>query len=204
MKQTNTHWLTKGDFELLDDGLSLSSLPNTDFFVNPLNGNVINNAVFRYQEVKGDFIYKARVSCNFANNFDAPILMAYENDKSWIKICFEQTDQGRPAIVSVVTRDRSDDAVGEYVKQEEVWLLLARKDNTFSAHYSLDGKLYLMTRLAWVPMDQKIKLGFGVQSPAGGSVTAYFRDMSLKQSTPSDLRNLNSSDLTDNPVYYSE
>lgn len=191
MKYDNTQWLIEGEYQLFNDGIRLSSLPKTDYFVNPVNGEVVNDAVFRYREVEGDFIFKAHVSCYFDSNFDAPILMAYENDKLWAKVCFEQTDLGAPAIVSVVTRDRSDDAIGEYINREEVWLLLARKGDTFSAHYSLDGDKFFMVRLAWLPMTKKIKLGFGVQSPIGSGVRAYFRNMKLKECTPIDIRNAN-------------
>ena len=191
MNFDNTQWLIEGEYRLMEDGIGLRSLTESDYFVNPLNGKVKSDAVFRYREVEGDFIFKARVSCYFDQDFDAPILMAYDNEKLWTKVCFEQTDQGTPAIVSVVTRDRSDDAIGEYINREEVWLLLARQGDTFSAHYSQDGDKYFMVRLAWLPMPKKIKVGFGVQSPTGGGVRAYFRNMSLKERTPSDIRDAN-------------
>ncbi len=44
------------------------------------------------------------------------------------------------AVVTVMTNEKSDDANGINVDTNEIWLQMARKDNAFAIHYSLDGK----------------------------------------------------------------
>lgn len=80
----------------------------------------------------------------------------YAPDKLWAKACFEYTDFGTNAVVTVMTNERSDDANGINVDSKEMWLQIARKDNVFAIHYSFDGEEFVMARLAHLPMPKKI------------------------------------------------
>jgi regulation of enolase protein 1 (concanavalin A-like superfamily) len=56
-----------------------------------------------------DFVLGAKVTVDFHSQWDSGVLVLYVNDAVWAKLCFEMTVEKYPAIVSVVTRDISDD-----------------------------------------------------------------------------------------------
>lgn len=181
-------WTVETKYEYKDNGIQILAPANTDYFVNPVDGMIKANAPFFYKEVEGDFILKARVSHDFVATFDACVLLALENDKLWAKACFELTDFGTNAVVTVMTNEKSDDANGINVEGNEIWLQMSRKDNVFAIHYSLDGKEFIMSRLTYIPMQKKIKVGLEAQSPRGNGGIRRFSDVLLELKGPADIR----------------
>jgi regulation of enolase protein 1 (concanavalin A-like superfamily) len=180
--------ISKSRYENIENGIKAFATPGSDYYVNPETDEVIANAPFFYQDISGDFMLRSRVSLDFKSTFDACVLLALEDDRHWAKACFEMSDMGSFQIVSVMTNGRSDDANCVSITQNEVWLQLARKENVFSVHYSLDGKNYLMARITHIPMKRTIKVGFEAQSPFGNGGERYFRDIEWKQTTLHDIR----------------
>ena len=52
----------------------------------------------------------ARVAAEHRAFFDAATLFVHQGARDWCKLCYELSPERRPTIVSVVTRDISDDA----------------------------------------------------------------------------------------------
>lgn len=181
-------WTVETKYEETDNGIQIYAPGETDYFVNPVDGEVKANAPFFYKEVEGDFILRAKVSLDFESIYDACVLLALDHDKLWAKACFEFTDLGTNAVVTVMTNEKSDDANGVTVNGNEVWLQMSRKDNVFAIHYSLDGKEFLMSRLAYLPMQKKIKVGLEAQSPTGKGGMRNFSEFSLETRSPIDIR----------------
>ncbi len=171
-----------------NDKISVTALPKTDYFVNPETDEITSNAPFVYQDICGDFVMQAKVSHNFISTYDACVLFAFDDDTKWAKACFEYTDLGTKAVVTVMTNGKSDDANGVNVDKNEVWLRLSRKGNIFAVHYSLDGKGYMMARLTHIPMRECIKVGIVAQSPLGEGDEMSFEHFSLEQKTLTDIR----------------
>ncbi|NLJ96408.1 MAG: DUF1349 domain-containing protein [Clostridiales bacterium] len=188
MNFNDYEWTIEAKHEIKENGIDIYAPANTDYFVNPVDGKVIADAPFFYKEVEGDFIFKARMSHDFVSTFDACVLLALAHDKLWAKACFEYTDFGTNAVVTVMTNERSDDANGINVDSKEIWLQIARKDNVFAIHYSFDGEEFIMARLAHLPMPKKIKVGIEAQSPTGQGGNRRFRDVSLEMRSPVDIR----------------
>lgn len=178
-------------FEEVENGIRAYAMPNTDYFVNPETGDVTANAPFFYEEVSGDFVLRARVSLDFKSTYDACVLLALDNERLWAKACFEMSNYGFPTIISVMTNGRSDDAFCISVDGTEAWLQLSRKGDVFAVHYSLDGKLFKMARLAYLPMSSTIKVGFEAQSPTGNGGVRNFRDIDFKNISLNNIRNGN-------------
>lgn len=191
MEYENLKWLTESTYEKIEDGIRIYAPANTDYFVNPVNGEVTADAPFLYEEITGDFVLRARVHHEFLSTFDACVLLALDNEKLWAKACFEYTDFGTNAVVTVMTNGKSDDANSVDISGKEVWLQLARKDDIFAVHYSLDGKEYRMARLTHLPMSKTIKVGFEAQSPSGNGGMRYFRDIKFVNKSLDDIRDGN-------------
>lgn len=161
-------------FEEKNNQLIIESIPNTDFFVNPTDGNIKANAAFVFKEIDGDFICRAKIYVEHKALFDAGVLMALQDDTHWAKACFEMGDYGFKSVCCVMTNGLSDDSNGILVNENTIWLQLARTGNVFSVHYSFDGKKYFMARLCNMPLNKKLKLGFEAQSPTGNSIKVLF------------------------------
>lgn len=178
-------------YESLEDGVAIYAPPGSDYFVNPADGTLLASAPFLYQEVTGDFVLRSKARHDFTAVYDACALLAKDHDRLWAKACFEYTDLATHAIVSVMTNQHSDDANGVTIPQQEVWLQLARKGNMFAVHTSLDGVVFTMERLTYLPMHETIQVGFEAQSPRGKGGMRYFMHTTLEHRTLSDIRNGN-------------
>jgi regulation of enolase protein 1 (concanavalin A-like superfamily) len=184
----NFSWMNKSEVRATENGLTITATPNSNSFVDPVTGAAYMNAPFYYQEIDGDFVIRAKVSLEFLTTYDACVLFAYANDQLWAKACFESTDFGTHAVVSVMTDQYSDDANCINVDGNQVWLQLSRKEDVFAVHYSLDGEKFIMARLARLPMPKQIKAGMAAQSPIGQGGDRNFEFISVEHRTLADIR----------------
>lgn len=175
-------------YTVTDTVLSIEAGPKTDYFVNPITGNIVANAAFVFQETTGDFVCKAKVSLEHKAEFDGGALFVYQDDTHWAKACFELSSYSFAEVCTVMTNGLSDDCNGFVIPGNEVWLQIARTKNVFSIHYSLDGKTYIMVRICSMPFTDKLKVGFLSQSPTGDGCLCTFTDFSIENKTLSDPR----------------
>jgi regulation of enolase protein 1 (concanavalin A-like superfamily) len=119
------------------------------------------------------------------------LCFAYENDTKWAKVCFEYTDLNTKAVFSVMTNGRSDDCNGVNIESDTVWLQLCRAGDVFAAHYSYDGKTFLMNRILYMPLAKKLKVGLVAQSPLGCGGEFIFNDIYMEAVTKVDIRHGN-------------
>jgi regulation of enolase protein 1 (concanavalin A-like superfamily) len=188
-------WMNESKLTFEGNQLIIEAPGGSDFFCN--NGAVaqsgitpetLYNAPFFYTEVAGDFVLSVKVSHDFKDTYDSATIMVMKDFDVWAKACFEKTDFGTHAVVSVVTNQTSDDANGCNIDGNSVWLKVARVDNSFSFHYSLDGKKFFMTRFFNLPVGKTIKAGLVAQAPTGKGGNRYFEDFNLRQVTVKNIR----------------
>ncbi|MFC6464854.1 DUF1349 domain-containing protein [Marinilactibacillus sp. GCM10026970] len=192
---TQFSWLNESQARFEKDTLIIDAPAKTDFFCNEgfvsetgVSPDNLSNAPFLYQEVEGDFIMHVEVSHPFADLYDAAVLMVMENESLWAKACFENTDLGTKAVVSVVTNQTSDDANGPTIEQDTVWLQVARVGPAFSFHYSLDGNQFDMMRVFNLPVSSIVKVGLVAQAPDGQGGPRFFKNFLLEKRTVKNLR----------------
>jgi len=106
----------------------------------------------------------------------------------WAKGCFELTDFGTHAAVSVVTNYSSDDANGCNIEGNEAWLQIARTGQSFAFHYSTDGMHFYMMRFFNLPVEETVKVGFVPQSPTGKGGNRIYSDFSLEHKMVKNIR----------------
>ena len=167
----------------------------SDFFCN--NGAVseegitpasLCNAPFLYREVAGDFVLRVKVSHAFRDTYDSASVMVMQDLETWAKACFELTDFGTHAVVSVVTKKESDDANGCNIDGDAVWLQITRVGQAFAFHYSLDGDRFYMMRFFSLPAGPVIKVGLLAQAPQGAGGPRYYEHLSIEQKTVKNIR----------------
>ena len=167
MDMSNWKWLCESQMIRSDNEVVIYAPGHTDWFNNPVpvDGKLsapVANAPFFYTEVKGDFVFRAKVRPNFKYTYDACALMVIKDEQVWCKAAFEKSDFGTTAAVCVVTNGVSDDANGCNIAQDEVWLQIVRVGDVFCTHYSLDGVKYDMVRLFHLPVEETVMVGIAL------------------------------------------
>ena len=188
-------WLNKSEMTKSNGKIEIIAPANSDFFINGpeiseegITPASLCNAPFYYTELEGDFVLRVKVSLDFVSTYDSAAVMVMANMESWAKACFELTDFGTHAVVSVVTNGLSDDANGCNIQGKAVWLQICRCKDACAFHYSEDGKNYYMMRYFHIPCDDKIKAGILAQSPLGTSGIRTFENLSIEQKTVKNIR----------------
>lgn len=180
----------RGRWEPLDDGISARADANTDHFLPPSGeGGTLNSATLLAAAPAGDFVFSARVEVEFASAFDAGTLFLHFDPKRWAKLCFEATPQVAPSVVSVVTRELSDDANGPWPGGTSVYLRISRIGQAYAFHSSPDGAEWEFLRFFQLGRPgEEAQLGFTAQSPTGAGCDVRFTEISFRHETLPDLR----------------
>lgn len=173
--------------------LTITAGPRCDWFRDPSSGGVEDGAPALLGPVTGDFSLSAVVRVRFAGTFDAGALAVRIDATRWAKLCFELSPQGQPMVVSVVTRERSDDANSFAVTDDRVWLRVARTGRSFAFHASTDGQWWHFVRhftlgVEGAPTPGTVAVGVVVQSPMGDGCTATFSELTFSALGLTDLR----------------
>lgn len=193
MNYADWKWLNESRIVNVNGEVAIAAPAKTDWFNNPVpvNGSFpapVANAPFFYTEVRGDFVFRAKVRPNHRYVYDACALMVIKDEYMWAKAAFEKSDFGTKAAVCVVTNKVSDDANGCNIDQDEAWLQIVRVGDVFCTHYSLDGERFDMVRLFHLPAGETVKVGLEAQSPVGEGGLRFFSDVSLEYRTVENLR----------------
>ncbi len=168
---------------------------HTDLYLNPRGADaadaesMLNAATLLGTPPSGDFQFSARVSVDFRAQYDAGVLLLWVDEQHWAKLCFEFSPASRPMVVSVVTREVSDDANAFVVLDRSVWLRVSRVDRVYSFHASTDATTWRLVRvfsLGDAVADHQI--GFEAQSPTGDGCTVTFDQIGFIQQRLQDLR----------------
>ena len=161
----------------------------TDFFNNPADRTITSSAPLLFKQISGDFVATALLKPDFSSMWNAVALMVHIDNRHWIKFAFENSDATGRSIVSVVTKEVSDDANGVILThQDQVWLKVIRKEHIYSMFWSLDGKAYKMARLSSLPAVDPVKIGIEFQCPIGESATHEIAYFGIEERTVQDLR----------------
>ena len=91
-------------------------------------------------------------------------------------------------VVSVVTRESSDDANGFVADMSSIWLRVSRRGAAYAFHASPDGAHWEFVRHFALASTEPMQVGFVAQSPRGDGCTVNFSDVAFATSPPGDLR----------------
>ncbi len=172
-----------------DSAIEIVAGPKTDWFIDPETGAKTHNAPAAVFSPPDDaFTLSARVQVDFKATFDAAVLVVHESDDVWAKLCFERSPDGTPMIVSVVTRDRSDDCNSVPITSNEAVLRIAVRGAVLAFYYGSDRRKWNLVRYCSLGEVSNLKVGFLTQSPTGSGCRAGFLDIRYAPRFPADLR----------------
>jgi hypothetical protein len=190
LDQGQLTWLNKpaGVAKLSGDGLRIMVPGRTDYFQDPAGIIHVDSAPYLCTDVNGDFAARAHVRHAFQTVYDAGAIMVRQDALHWAKLCFESTDIGTRAVVSVITNGTSDDANGVNVNASDIWLQLVRKANLFAMHYSVDGHTWCMARLFHLALTDPLQVGLVAQCPVGTRAVIDWLSFEVASGLPANIR----------------
>ena len=183
------HWLNQPQaWDLSSDSqLSITASAKTDWFIDPQGAVKISNAPVLLFHTAEPCMLRAHVTVDHRATYDAGVLMIYEGPLYWAKLCLELSPQGRPTIVSVVTKEVSDDC-NAFTVDGPVYLRIATLEQTYAFHVSQDGIQWDLIRYFKLENNKQAHLGFLAQSPTGNKCTAVFEQIYFEQRLLPDIR----------------
>lgn len=176
-------------YSISESDISISSPGKTNLFNSPSGTTPLQNAPLLLFEPATDFTLKAKVSGNLAAVYDVAALVVYKDKDTWAKLCYENSVEKIPTVVSVVTRTFSDDcnsvSTGDYA-----YLSIVKKGDEFSFFYSADGDKWKMIRNFHLDTGGKVKLGFASHGSRGNGFTANFSEIKYIDKAMEDMRDM--------------
>ncbi len=169
-------------------GLQMTVSATTDLFCDPRGQPPVLNAPRLLFRPDRHFTLSAHVTVAFQATYDAGVLLIYQHETAWAKLCCEYSPQHQPMIVSVVTNGRSDDANAVVLDQGRAFLRVTGLGDAFAFHYSLDGSTWQLVRYFALPQPDHVQVGFSVQAPTGSGCQADFAHIHYVAASVSDIR----------------
>ena len=182
--------LQAGRIDFEGNNAVIEAGPNTDWFFDPRGNAKLRNVPSMAMSIEAPvFALQAKVSAGFGSRFDGGTIFVQASDNAWAKIAFEYSPQHVPTIVSVVTKDVSDDCDGPSFEKEAVYLRLSAQDGAFAFHFSETGSNWRFLRWFSLPRGSgPLTIGLSAQSPLGKGCRVRFSDISLSHDPIADLR----------------
>jgi uncharacterized protein len=166
--------------------LTIAAGPRTDLFAPPDGSAPAVNAPALVGATTGDFLLAATLTVELGSTFDAGALLLWRDPETWAKLALERSPEGRPTVVSVVTRGRSDDCNSLALDAGAARLRVARLGDACAFHVELAGRWELVRHFALGA--GPLSAGFLAQSPTGPGCSAAFAEIGLEERLLADVR----------------
>lgn len=171
-------WTNKPiSFKLNPESIFIEAGEKTDMFRDPNVTYNTDNAPRLSFTADPNFVLTAEIHHDFASKWDGGAIVLEADKLNWIKFCFEKDYTAMHRVVSVVTKDISDDCNSVAIAANQVFYKIAKADNVITLYYSADGKKWFLIRHLQFNTTKPIKLGFMAQSPTGKNCKVTFSNI---------------------------
>jgi len=169
---------TPEDFTVTDSSLTITAGAKTDMFRDPnVTYNTDNAPKLLFQPDK-DFVLTASIEHSFASKWDGGAIVLKQDSLNWVKFCFEKDYTGARRVVSVVTKNISDDCNSVEILTNKVFYKIAKADDVITLYYSLNGAEWFLIRHFQFDATGNFYVGFLAQSPTGNRCEVNFSNIS--------------------------
>ncbi len=171
-------WENKaGKFLIQNNALTIEAGEKTDMFRDPNVTYNTDNAPKLLFKADDNFILSASIEHSFVNKWDGGAIVIKSDSLNWIKFCFEKDYTGARRVVSVVTKNISDDCNSVEISSNKVFYKVAKADNVVTLYYSANGLKWFLVRHFQFDTKASFSVGFLAQSPTGKKCTVKFSDI---------------------------
>jgi uncharacterized protein len=167
-------------FTKLPNGFSIVAGEKTDMFRDPNVTYNTDNAPKLMFKPDDDFVLMVAIEHGFSTKWDGGAIVLKADSINWIKFCFEKDYTGKRRVVTVVTKNISDDCNSAEINSNRIFYKIAKADNVITMYYSLDGKQWLLVRHLQFDTPKGFEAGFLAQSPLGKKCRVKFTNISYQ------------------------
>jgi uncharacterized protein len=164
-------------FSIQKNSLTIVAGEKTDMFRDPNVTYNTDNAPKLLFKADENFVLTASIEHAFTSKWDGGAIVIKSDSLNWIKFCFEKDYTGAKRVVSVVTKNISDDCNSAAITGNKIFYKVAKADNVITLYYSADGKKWLLIRHLQFEAKPGFEVGFLSQSPTGTRCTVKFADI---------------------------
>jgi uncharacterized protein len=164
-------------FSIQNNTITIEAGEKTDMFRDPNVTYNTDNAPKLLFNADENFILSASIEHLFVNKWDGGAIVIKSDSLNWIKFCFEKDYTGARRVVSVVTKNISDDCNSIGINSNKVFYKVAKADNVITLYYSANGSKWFLIRHLQFDAKSPFAVGFLAQSPTGKKCTVKFSDI---------------------------
>lgn len=167
-------------FDIQKNRFTIVAGPKTDMFRDPNVTYNTDNAPKLLFNADSNFVISAGIQHAFANKWDGGAIVIIQDSLNWIKFCFEKDYTGVKRVVSVVTKDISDDCNSVEIKSNKVFYKVSKANNVITLYYSLDNQKWFLVRHLQFNTSKPLQIGFLAQSPTGNNCKVTFSNINYQ------------------------
>ena len=172
------YWENKPNrFVIQDNKLTIEAGEKTDMFRDPNVTYNTDNAPKLLFKADENFILTASIEQSFTNKWDGGAIVIKSDSLNWVKFCFEKDYTGAKRVVSVVTKNISDDCNSVEINSNKVFYKMAKADNVITLYYSASGIKWFLVRHLQFDTKPGFEVGFLTQSPTGTKCIVKFSNI---------------------------
>jgi uncharacterized protein len=171
-------WINKPiDYKINKESIVIEAGEKTDMFRDPNVTYNTDNAPRLSFTADPNFVLTTEIHHDFISKWDGGAIVLEADKLNWIKFCFEKDYTGMHRVVSVATKDISDDCNSVAILGNQVFYKIAKADNVITLYYSSDGKKWFLIRHLQFNTSKPVRLGFLAQSPTGKNCKVVFSNI---------------------------
>lgn len=178
-------------FSKIGNKIEITSGAETDFFIEPgappyekANAPLLLKTVDNTKP----FTFSFKTTPVQTVKYDAGMAFIYVDDKHWLKFAFEADERMNKRLVTVKTKDFSDDNNHDAIKSSSVFMKISSDTKVVGFYYSIDGKTWQLVRVFKNEYPPTIKIGIGSQSPVGKGNKSVFEQFQFTETGVKDFR----------------
>lgn len=160
--------------EIKGNDLILTAGSETDMFRDPNVTYNTDNAPKLLFQPDQDFVLICAVEHAFTYKWDGGAIVLKADSLNWVKFCFEKDYLSKRRVVSVVTKNVSDDCNSIELPGNKVFYKLAKAGNVITLYCSSDNKKWFLVRHLQMDLPANFQVGFLAQSPTGKECRVRF------------------------------
>jgi regulation of enolase protein 1 (concanavalin A-like superfamily) len=168
---------TPETFSVKDDQIVIKAAGKTDMFRDPNVTYNTDNAPKLLFEADENFVLTVSIEHAFTSKWDGGAIVIKQDSLNWIKFCFEKDYTGAKRVVSVVTKNISDDCNSIEMNANKVFYKVAKANNVITLYCSADASKWYLIRHLQFDAHKGFKLGFLAQSPTGDRCEVKFSNI---------------------------
>jgi hypothetical protein len=168
-------------YTIANNELTIVAGEKTDMFRDPNVTYNTDNAPKLLFKADEDFVLSASVEHSFANKWDGGAMFIKSDSLNWVKFCFEKDYTGARRVVSVVTKNISDDCNSVEINSDKVFYKIAKAGNVVTLYYSTEGTKWFLVRHFQFDAKPGFNVGFLAQSPTGTRCEVKFSNIQYER-----------------------